>query len=644
MTKRRIITLVALAIFIGLVLLASTVKGQGCPNDYACAKFYINSAWPRDGLVEHWTLDPGVRGSVWQNSSFEQWDGSHATCTDCPTDSIICLCTPPGDIQPSTSTYFDFNTSMRMTTGGFLSAAFYLLNTWDVGTCYQISFWYRGETGNEDFNIVVGNTTLTDSYDFTTDTFTVPLTTSIYTSIPTTWTRASLYIVGAAGKTAPTYGVAFFTANTNGDYTYIDNVRVQELNSCTVTGSRENVLSVPVTSDPLWGYSEAMLPRTGTGPAYKTGMRLDGVNDYLSCADEDCEMDPVNWASGGSFSAACRVMPHLIAGADGYLLNKYVAAAGQRSWTIRAVGVELVFYVSDDGTNIDSNTVNVFTLDALHSFVSTFDSSGGSGACENNLYYDAYQVDTDATMTECVPFDTPVDFTVGAQSAFYWPGSILECSMWDRELSAIEANKYISPYFPATNYGPGFYVDTCSQAASHATCSTQVCRDGTPNACQAEGTGVAACFGEYDVLPENNSWESNNGTDDSPDWPDWQELSTSELYAYHDGCFHGDSCMRMRASSSATTNWVATECLSTSKNDTTFSMKIKALKDTVPVSDGNLSGFYVYVSQYTAGCASKLGDFFYEYDPQKGGWEDFVFTITSAMWHTNAGGYYVSIV
>jgi hypothetical protein len=73
-------------------------------------------------------------------------------------------------------------------------------------------------------------------------------------------------------------------------------------------------------------------------------------------------------------------------------------------------------------------------------------------------------------------------------------------------------------------------------------------------------------------------------------------------------------------------------------------MKIKALKDTLATANP-LNGFYVYVSQYSGACGTKLKDMFYEYDPAKSGtWEDFIFTIENTDWEVTADSYYLSIV
>jgi hypothetical protein len=271
------------------------------------------------------------------------------------------------------------------------------------------------------------------------------------------------------------------------------------------------------------------------------------------------------------------------------------------------------FLVSDDGTNTDAHNVAFYVADALLGFVSTFDPSGGSGACEHNLYYDAYQVSTDAAMTECVPFNTTAPLEIGASvAASFWDGSIYECSLWEKELTAIEANKFISPYFPGSDYNDGFYVDTCSQAASHATCSTQICRDGTPNACQAEGTGAMACFGQYTENIIDNSFETYAGDPSVANWTDWTEDEDpgagggiAEITAYLADTKHGDTSVRMvninGTGASSTIMWGS--CLVAGiGSDMQVEAAVKKLSGT--------ANFRIAVSRYSDGaCGAGIGVF-----------------------------------
>jgi len=138
--------------------------------------------------------------------------------------------------------------------------------------------------------------------------------------------------------------------------------------------------------------------------------------------------------------------------------------------------------------------------------------------------------------------------------------------MWEKELTAIEANKFISPHFPATNHGDGFWVDTCSQSAPHATCSTQVCRTGTPNECQAEGTGVQACFGQHTEQLDNNYFAAFSGDDSNPDFADWTETETAgdgtaSVTAYRAMTKHGNVAVRLKTTGTTSSVELSSECL-----------------------------------------------------------------------------------
>lgn len=542
----------ALAAFIVLAILgiAYEAKGQGCPDDYGCGYFYRSDIYSRDGIRAEFRLDPGVQGSALiqevDEGDYETWTGAEGGCSDCATN-WTCACAGTSDVQSETTHIYKTSTSMEMADGDNEALAYYTFSL-VANVAYQVSWCHLGDTGGqEDFTFTIRDAGSTDYYNFATDAWQGGAAQVTYTNIAGTWVCVNHYVTtGVAAKTD--YQLRLLTTSAN-DTIYVDNFQVQRLNFVNVTGSRGNVLSVPVTSDPQWGHSEVLLPRVGTGPAFKTGMELDGVNDYLSCADADCAMDPILWEGGGFFSVGCRLVTDTVAAGVDCIIGKW-GAAGVKSWRICRSANGLNFYITDDGTNVDFNTVVMFNIDTLHNFVSTFDPSGGSGACENNIYYNAYQVDVDATMTECAPFNSTVNFEIGEAFGTFWSGSMLECVLWQRELSAVEANKFISPHFPATNHGDGFWVDTCSQAASHTTCSTQVCRDGTPNSCQSEGSGSMAIFGQFTELVIDNSLETYAGDPSVANWTDWTETEvagdgTSAITAYLADTIHKDASARL---------------------------------------------------------------------------------------------------
>lgn len=592
-----------LAVIAALVVLGICweAKGQGCPDDYGCALYYRSDIWPRSGLRGYWRFDMGVQGdSLRGEGDFETWTGPEGGCTDCPT-GWICSCAS-GDVDQESTIIYNFDRSLFIEPGAAYAPVVGKTMTFEANRCYQISWCHYGEAATEDFAVVATNAAFTDIYDWSTDTWGGGPTTT-FVNIPASQTCARFQLNNGPVEKAD-YLIGFSVTSGDGDGVYVDQFRVERLNACNITGSMGNVLTNSVTSDPLLGHSEVLLPRVGTGPAGKSGMKTDGVDDHLLCADADCPMDPILWDSRGYFSVGCRVVTDTVATGSDYLITKWTSGGNQRSWRVYRSTAGLVFSISDDGTNFDENVVNVFVVDAFHNFVSTFDPSGGAGACENILYYNAHQTDVNATMTECAPFNSTADFQIGAvEGIATWSGSMLECAMWQRKLSAIESNKYISPHFPATNHGDGFWIDTCSQAAPHATCSTQICRPGTPNECQAEGTGVQACFGQYTEQLDNNYFGSFTGDDSNPDIADWLETEesgdgTAVIAAYRADVFYADVAVRM--TTTGTTSYARLDqCVPVSSSTAYYGYAL------LKKLSGVISGALIGVVEYSDGaCAN----------------------------------------
>lgn len=613
-------------------------------NDYGIARFYESHHWSRDGLKEHWLLDPGVQGDLLGNAGdFETWTGPDNGCTDCPEDWTCDCTTYGGDIDQVTIDVYSLNASAMLSTSGVFASLLLQYSTFEANTAYQFSFCYKGESGVEDLGFVVSNLSMTDSYDFTSDTWTGALTYMTFGNISAVWTRATVYLTtGPTEKSFYLWGFAALTSD--GTAIYVDNVKFRKLSSPGVIGAMGNILSVPVGSDQTWGDSEVAQHRVGTGPAGKSGMKLDGVDDFLERAD-DGTFDPINWNNRGFLSVGARAMTDTIEASSKFIVAKAIEPP-QNSYKIYRHTGHLYFRNSDDGTDEDFNSVQMFALDTLHSFVSTFDPSGGAAAFENNLYYDAYQVDTDSTMTEGAPFNTTADFNVGAlQSSSPWSGSIFEVAMWDKELTAIEANKFINPFFPGTNHGPGFYVDTCSQAASHATCSGQKCRDGTPNACQPEGTGAMALFGSYTELIENNNFAAFIGSDDAPNFNYWSEVEnpgdgTSSITAYRADTVHGDIAARVKLTGTTSNAWLNAPCMTAGIGSDVYAyLKAKTL--------GTANSSIVFrIAQYdTAVCTTFLSYItLVDEESATGEWTELGGLIPAAGWDGSTSSYILQII
>lgn len=607
-----VFVLVCLCIIAMLALKA----GADVAGSYGVAEFHNPIHFTRDGMVERWVLDPGRGGDITTvkdptfgeeggSGDFESWRTPGLLgCTERPRGfGTDCTSFGGGDVNRDTTYIYKGNTSARLDATGTFHSAVYLPRTFEANSAYQIDICYKGGDGTEDFALGVGNATLTDTYDFPNDTWTAPVSAKAYMNIGTGWTCSSAYVnVGATAKTD--YLLLFAAYTSNGTYIYVDNLRVYKLDSIGVAGDHENIMSVNNASDPSWGNTPELQHKPGSGLCTDRGMWTDGVDDFVECADATCSMDPVNWESEGLFSVGCKLITNTIAAGTSGVISKWQGIGNQRSWFLRRSADDLQFYISDDGTNFDSHTVsNVFEENALYSFVSTFDPSGGSGSCINRIYYDAANIATDSTMTECTPYDSTESLQIGAIGLTEtWSGDMLECSLWDGVLSVVEANKYQNPYFPATRHGDGFYVTSCDQAASHATCTLDKCREGTPNACQAEGTGAMALFGQYTELCDDNSFETFTGDDSNPNFTNWTESETAgdgtaNITAYRADVIHDDVSVRLSITGTTSSALVISSCEAVTPSDVVYvDSKARKISGT--------AGYWIVLVEYTDGACS----------------------------------------
>jgi len=521
-----------------------------------------------DKIVEWWRpMDPGVRGDALGGvGDFENWTGAEGGCTDCPA-GWTCGCLT-GDIKRETAHVFKSNTSVGIYTESIaFDHDFLTVQTFAADTCYQISWCHAGDTGGvEDIIFTILDSGKTDYYNFDTDAWQGDAVYSLYGNITEAWTCVRLFV--STGATAKTDYQARFNFAGASQIIYVDDFKIEPLNSCTVVGQLGNELSVPVDSDPLWGYSEVLLPRTGTGPAYKSGMEID--EDYLLRA-HDGTFDPAE--NSGHFSAGCKFVSTDIT-SQLFVLTKYTGI--NRDWMFTTQdGNDLRFFWWDTTGTLDVITFsNVLVQNALTSFVGTYKFLG-DGSSNVYLYMNNAAVGSDLVGQGPIR-DSSLALVVGAESNGANPGygDYLECAYWDKPLTDVESNKWNNPYFPGTSHGDGFYVSTCTQAASHSTCSTQKCRSGTPVACQAEGTGTMATYGQYTETIVDNSGESPSGGDDAPDWPDWTETEvagdgTSAISAYRADTKHGDLAFRLKTTGT-TSNAQIDQCVACSGSTAYF--------------------------------------------------------------------------
>jgi len=593
------------AVFIGVVAFlilmycAATAFAQ---SEYGRADFSSSQNYNRENIRGEWDFNPGTQGdSTDGQGDFEAWTGAEGGCSDCPT-GFVCTCTS-GDVTQESTLIYRTNTSMKYSTlSGLDPLALYLFD-FAANTAYQVTFWYRGDAGTEDLVFAAGNTALTETYNFDTDTWTAPVTSAQLLNVPATWTRFNGYVLLGAAAKVTTYGFAFWPNGNDGTGIYIDSLEVKRLDTVGVVGRLGNVLTPDVGSDQVFGASEVLMQRVGTGPAGRWGLGLGGDDDLLERADDDT-FDPVTWDTGGSFTVGCRVMTDTIVGVH-YMISKHLAA-GQFSWTFYTNVNSVYLNISNDGINQTILGRGGFGVDRLHTAIVRYSYDGINLSADANLYLDEIAVAASAVMRG-PPFNSSANLNIGAYASgtSQWDGIIGHCTIWEGDIGAIDANKWRNPYFPGNTHGDGFYVDNCTQAASHATCSHKKCRDGTPVACQAEGTGVMPIFGPGTELCEDNSFENFTGDDSNPDWAKWIETEspgdgTAELTAYRADVFHKDIAVRMKTTGTTSYTRLDTLCMTTSVGSPLYVyLRAKKISGT---------GLMVYVREYSdAGCTSYTG-------------------------------------
>ncbi|MBU2527729.1 MAG: hypothetical protein KKC03_14120, partial [Bacteroidetes bacterium] len=147
----------------------------------------------------------------------------------------------------------------------------------------------------------------------------------------------------------------------------------------------------------------------------------------------------------------------------------------------------------------------------------------------------------------------------------------------------------------------------CTQAASHATCSHKNCRDGTPTACQAEGTGSMAVFGQYTGIQDNNSFETNTSTQDNPTFTGFTYTEnagdgTANVSQYFGDSKHGASSLRIKLTGTTSYAFTGSTCNAMLPNTAYYAyVAAKHLNGKRPTNAR------VYVLEYSdAGCTLNL--------------------------------------
>lgn len=204
----------------------------------------------RENIVAHWkmrlqdhddlnqrTLPVGANFTgidvISGNGDVETWTGSEGNCTNCPT-GFSCLCTS-GDLvrEDTAANVYSGSYSIEMDPGAAYDPGLVYLKEWTAGKCYAVSFCYKGSAGTEDFYFLVSNTSLTDSYDLSTHTWTGAASGIAVTDASTAWVCENMFVdVGLVTKPATTYGFTVVATSSDGTAVWFDNFQVDELDSC----------------------------------------------------------------------------------------------------------------------------------------------------------------------------------------------------------------------------------------------------------------------------------------------------------------------------------------------------------------------------------------------------------------------------
>lgn len=176
----------------------------------------------------------------------------------------------------------------------------------------------------------------------------------------------------------------------------------------------------------------------GTWPAGLTGSQghawtFDGSTDYLSLADASGgdDFDPA-----GDFSVMVVTTPRVLSGVQ-QLVAK-LGAAGDYGWCLGFDDDDVVFGVSDDGTNVDVATgTNAATIHTQHCIVAMFDTSASTGY----LVVDEQALVVDAVVGPA--FNGIGAFQLGAQNGAgdLFTGEIHEVMYFDSLLSEERARR-----------------------------------------------------------------------------------------------------------------------------------------------------------------------------------------------------------
>lgn len=596
MTKTISVAKVAVALLVLFVICNNKSYAQ---ETYGIADFSRSDIIPRDAMIDYWQLDKvNMSGDLLLDAGDMEQGATSGGCTYCPTGAT-CSCAGDSNITQETSLLYKNNSSLKYTSGTSGSIYTFFSFIAAPNTAYQLSFKYMGATGTEDMYFKLFGSVAPVYYNQATDVWQAGDSFRVYSSIPTTWTTQTVFIINDAN--AKTISVRFYNQSASKVF-YLDDVQVQSYRDGTTIKGMKNNMTQTVSGNASFGQAPNAVSRPNQhSGAGNYGGYFDGSDSSLSVAD-NAVYEPQTY--GYKFSWGCRdvnltthqqVIGKVATNQYGYVQT---LTGGNQSGC----------YISKDGTQVAASRSYVGCVNGANGYsdscACTYD--GKTDGTSILRGYSRAAVASD-TLAVYPIFNSPIPLAIGGTQAASNEsiGSIGSCALWGKTLSAREAAQWISPHFPGPTETNGLYPTACVHTAPEASCSYDRCRDGTPNACQVQGTGTQAVFGAATELAPNNSFETYTGTDAVPIITGWlKTINGGTLSMYRPLAKHGAVAARMVTTNISGSNrvMIRSNCITVTPS-TSYYLYVN--KKTLAGDSSNAS---FLISPYSDGsCANTTG-------------------------------------
>lgn len=516
----------------------SELKAQ---DTYGLADFSRSDVIPRDKMIDYWDLNKvNMSGDLLSGAGDMETGAASGGCTYCPTGAA-CACSGDSTVTQETTLIYLNNSSIKMVRGASGYPFVHYSFSATANTAYNLSFYTLGVDGTE--NIVVTTTSGVNYYNPATDVWSAVYAASSLSPVPTTWKVWNYYLLN--DSTARSIDIEF-QVNVNNKTLYIDNVTIQAYRDGTGIKGMKNNLTQTVSGNVSFGKVPNAIARPNqSNDSGMYGGYFDGVDSSLSTPD-NAVYEPATY--GQQFSWGCR--DFITPARAGQVIGKMKDTDANDSYSTIFWSGNPVYCVVKKVLSYSALASAVtLTLNASDTHLCTYNGiADGSSVLK---MYENFGVSTLATAVYPINNGNTA-VSIGAYAngtAAEFSGSLGSCALWGKALSAIEAAKWINPHFPKPTMTNGLYPTACTHTAPEATCSYDRCRDGTPSACQVQGTGVQAVFAAATELAPNNSFETFTGTDAVPTITGWSKTEINgKVSMYRPAAKHGNVALRMKYS------------------------------------------------------------------------------------------------